>query len=103
MEFYPRLYVGKSVKNLNKIKAKLKKHSKLLDVYVITLSKNEFDQLEIHKAGYLSQKYYRMNPPYVIGIASDYDEAVDIVQQIAGEAFAAQGNCKLKEYLACYM
>lgn len=103
MEFYPRLYVGKNVKNPNELKAKLKKHAKLSDAYVITLSKNEYDQLEIHKAGYLSQKYYRLNPPYVIGLAADYDEAVEIVQQIAEESYAAQGNCKLKEYLACYM
>lgn len=103
MEFYPRLYVGKTVKNPNKLKGKLQKHTKLLNAYVITLSKNEYDQLEIHKAGYLSQNYYRNNPPYVIGIAANYDEAVEIVQQIAEETYAAQGNCKLKEYLKCYM
>lgn len=103
MEFYPRLYVGKKVKNPTKLKAKLAKHAKLSDAYVITLSKNQHDQLEIQKAGCLAQKYYRLNPPYVIGLATDYDEAIEIVQQIVQETYAAQGNCKLKEYLACYM
>ena len=103
MEWYPRLYVGKTVNNPNKLIHKLKKHTKKADAYVITLSKNPYDQLEIMESGYLAQKYYKENPPYIIGIANHYDEAVDIVKQIAEEAFVAQGNCCLKEYLKCYM
>lgn len=103
MEWYPRLYVGKSVNNPDKLIHKLKKHSRFLDAFVITLSRNPSDQLEIHKAGYLAQRYYRMHPPYVIGIAGNYEEAVELVRQIAEEAYAAQGNCQLKEYLKCYM
>lgn len=103
MELYPRLYIGESVNNPDKLIHKLKKHAKLLDAYVITLSKNASDQLEIYKAGYLSQKYYRENPPYIIGIAGNYEEAVGLIEQIAKEAYAAQGNLQLKEYLKCYM
>lgn len=103
MELYPRLYIGESVNNPNKVIHKLQKHAKFLEAYVVTLAKNASDQLEIYKAGYLSQKYYRDNPPYVVGIAGSYEEAVGIVQKIAEESFAAQGNCRLKEYLKCYM
>ncbi|MED9902979.1 MAG: hypothetical protein UFG06_02215 [Lachnospiraceae bacterium] len=103
MELYPRLYIGESVKNPDKLIHKLQKHAKFLEAYVIILARNTSDQLEIHKAGYLSQKYYRENPPYVIGIAGNYDEAVCLVQKIAEEAFAIQGDCRLKEYLKCYM
>ena len=103
MELYPRLYIGESVNNPDKLIHKLQKHAKLLDAYVITLSKNASDQLEIYKAGYLSQKYYRTNPPYIIGIAADYEEAVGLVQKIAMETYEAQGNLRLKEYLKCYM
>lgn len=103
MELYPRLYVGKDLHNPDKIIHKLKKHAKLLNAYVITLSKNPVDQLEIYKAGYLSQKYYRQNPPYIIGLAGSYEEALGLVRQIAEETFLAQGDCRLKEYLKCYM
>lgn len=103
MELYPRLYIGESVNNPDKLIHKLQKHARFLEAYVITLARNDSDQLEIHKAGYLSQKYYRENPPYVIGIAGNYEEAVGLVEQIAKEAFAAQGDCRLKEYLKCYM
>lgn len=99
MEWYPRLYIGKSVNNPDKLIHKLQKHSRFLNAFVIILSRNPSDQLEIHKACYLSQKYYREHPPYVIGIAGDYDEAVELVRQIAEEAYALKGNCRLKEYL----
>lgn len=103
MELYPRLYVGKDLHDPDKVIHKLKKHAKLLNAYVITLSRNPVDQLDIYKAGFLSQKYFRQNPPYVIGLAAGYDEAVDLVRQIAEESFAARGDCELKEYLKCYM
>lgn len=99
MEIYTCLYVGKSVNNPDKLLRRLKKHSRLLHAYVITLSGNPSDQLEIHSAGNLAQRYYQKNPPYVVGIASDYEEAVELVRQIAEEAYAAQGNCRLKDYL----
>ncbi len=103
MKLYPRLYIGKSVKNPDKLIHKLQRHAKFLDFYVIILAKNTSDQLEIHKAKYLSLKYYRKNPPYVIGIAGNFDEAVGLVQKIAEEAYAAREDCALKEYLKCYM
>lgn len=99
MELYPRLYIGESVNNPDKLIHKLKKHAKFLNAYILVLSKNPHDQLEIHKAGYLAQSYYRKNPPYVIGIAGSYDEAVFLVQKIAEEAYAARGDGRLKEYL----
>lgn len=102
MELYPRLYVGETVNNPDKLIHKLQKHAKRIDAYVITLSKNPYDQLEIYEAGYLSQKYYKENPPYIIGIASNYEEAVGIITRIAEESVSARGDCKLKEYLECY-
>lgn len=99
VKIYPSLYIGKTVNNPDKTISRLKKHSRLLSAYVITLSNNPSDQLEIHSAADLAQKYYRKYPPYVIGIASDYDEAVELVRQIAEESYAAQGDCRLKEYL----
>lgn len=103
MELYPRLYIGKTVNNPDKLIKKLQRHAGFLEAYVIILARNCSDQLEIHKAGFLSQKYYRKNPPYVIGIAADYDEAVELVRQIAEETYAAQCDCRIKEYLKCYM
>ncbi len=97
MKFYKALYIGDTVKEPDKIKKKLKKHEGTF-VYVITIATGP-DQLEIYHSGYLKQKYYRKHPPIIIGIASDYKEAVDIVVQITQECLETTGNCNLKEYL----
>lgn len=100
MKFYKNLYVGDTVKNPGKVKRKLKNHAKQLQIYVIILSAGD-DQLEICHSMLLGQPFYKKkdNVPYIIGIAGNYDEAVELVCRIAGEAVAHNGNADLKNYL----
>lgn len=97
MKFYKELYVGDTVKDVKKIKRKLKHHEGTF-VHVICIAPGD-DQLEIFHSAYLKQKYYRKHPPVVIGIASDYKEAVNIVVQITRECVELTGGCDLKGYL----
>lgn len=99
MEIYERLYVGESVNNPDKVIHKLRKGARFTQEYVIILARTS-DQLEIHQAGYLTQKYYRQNPPFVIGIAGTHEEAVELIMKIAQESYTARGDCDLKQYLA---
>ena len=98
MKFYKNLYVGETIKDVKKVKRKLILNAGQMGIYVITLCKGK-DQLEIYHCVFLQQKYYRKNPPYIIGIANGYDEAVEIVRQIAMEAYECNGNCDLKKYI----
>ncbi len=97
MKFYKYLYIGDTVTNPQKVKRKLKRHAGV-QVYVITIASSR-DQLEIYHSAYLKQKYYRYHPPVIVGIASNYEEAVEIIIKITREALEATGNCNLKEYL----
>ena len=97
MKFYKHLYIGDTVKNPARIKRKLKLHAGV-SVIVITIA-NGADQLDIFHSAYLKQKYYRYHPPVIVGIASDYKEAVEIVLKITNECVSENGNCNLKEYL----
>ncbi len=97
MKFYKYLYVGDTIKEPSKIKNKLKRHT-ALSVYVICIASGD-DQLEIYKSIFLRQKYYRANPPIIVGIASNYDEAVGLVVRITEDCIRESGNCNLKEYL----
>ena len=97
MKFYKHLYIGDTVTNPAKIKRKLKLHAGV-SVYVIAIAMGT-DQLEIFHGGYLKQKYYRKHPPVIVGIASDHNEAVEIILQITQECLDATGGCNLKEYL----
>lgn len=97
MKFYKYLYIGDTVKNPQKVKWKLKHHAGV-PVYVIAVAPLA-DQLEIFHSAYLQQKYYRYHPPVIVGIASNYEEAVQIIIKITQECLDAMGNCNLKEYL----
>lgn len=97
MKFYKYLYIGDTVTNPQKVKRKLKRHAGV-QAYVIAIASSQ-DQLEIYHSAYLKQRYYRYHPPVIVGIASNYEEAVEIIMKITRESLEATGNCNLKEYL----
>lgn len=97
MKFYKYLYIGGGVKNPGRVKRKLKRHAGQL-VYVICMAQGP-DQLEIFHSAYLKQKYYRLHPPVVVGIAKDYGEALELVVLMMKECVADTGGCNLKDYL----
>ncbi len=103
LTYHPRLYVGESIreKKLDKIKKKLESRPLLSGVFLITLSENQSDQLDIYEAKLLAQSYYKRNPPVVVGLAGNYDEAVSLVEQLVRECLEERGDCALKEYLLC--
>ncbi len=103
LEYHPNLYLGEGikVKKLDKIKKKLENRPLFSGVFLISLSRNPSDQLEIYAARQLCQPYYRKYPPYVVGIAGSREEALGLVEKITSECLAARGDCALKEYLRC--
>lgn len=97
------LYLGESinVKKLDKIKKKLENSPLFSSVFLIALSRNASDQLEIYKAKQLTFQYYQEFPPFIVGIAGSQEEAVSLVEKIVKECLSARGDCALKEYLRC--
>lgn len=98
MEVYTSLYVGESVRHPKKVLRKLEKGSLLLNAYVITFAAGR-DQLEVYDARIFAQKYYRNFDRPIIGIAGNYDEAVELIIKITNESLSERGDCELKEYL----
>ena len=101
--YHHKLYLSDSieVEKLEKIKKKLESKPLFSGVFLIAVSRNPSDQLEIYDAKQLAQRYYTEHPPYVIGITQSKEEAVEIVQKIVQECLDARGDCALKEYLKC--
>ena len=97
------LYLGESInrKKLDKIKKRLENRPLFSGVFLIVLSRNAYDQLEIYEGKLLAQSYYKKYPPYVAGIAGSREEAVALVERIVKECLSARGDCALKEYLRC--
>lgn len=103
IEYHPNLYLGNGIKakKLDKIKKKLENKPVLSGVFLISISRNPYDQLEIYEARQLCQSYYKKYPPYVVGIAGNREDAFALVERIAADCLKARGDCSLKEYLQC--
>ncbi len=101
--YHPGLYLGESMKGrkLEKIKKKLENRPLFSGVFIVALSGNAREQLEIYSARQLRWHYYAKYPPYVVGIAGNHPEAVGLVVQITEECLRSRGDCALKEYLKC--
>lgn len=98
MKFYKKLYIGGTITNPEKVKWKLKHRAGQVNVYVIALAGGNA-QLEIYHSAFLQQKYYKKHPPYIIGISSGYEEAVELVVEITEKSVAETGTANLKEFL----
>jgi len=97
MKFHRELYVGNSIGNVRKVKWKLKHGAGQLRVFVIALAPGS-DELEIYHCAFLQQKYYRRNPPCIVGIAGGYEEAVELLQEMIADIYEKTGGYRLKEY-----
>lgn len=103
MKFYRHLYCSESLKKRKrKIIWKIKHNAGQVSVYVIALSDKKDEQLEIFHSGQLLQRYYRIYPPYIIGIADGYTEAIELFQSIAEEVYRQTGGLDIKGYIQKY-
>ncbi len=99
MRFYNKLYVGESIKKPERVKWKLRVAAGQFQVYLITLSQSDEDQLECFHNGLLKQKVFRKQDFFVIGIAGNYEEALSLIKQITQECVEATGTGNIKEFL----
>lgn len=101
MNWYSELYIGERARpKAKKIIRKLKKNAGQVDIYLITLAANGQDMLDIINSAYLKQPAVRRNLPMIVGIASGYEEAVSLVQQMLSETYKETGGYRIPEYLA---
>lgn len=100
MRFYPDLYIGDKVEHPEKILKKIKIPKKMPDLFVIALSQSPVDQLEIRSTKDLGKNYYASTDPVIVGIAEDYEDAVNVVKRIAEDCFLKRGDCRLKDFLS---
>lgn len=90
---------GINIKKLNKIKRNIRQGRGRFDIYIISLSNNQHDQLDIFHNALFKQKLYRKFDIRVVGLASSYDEAIAVVQNILDDTLANTGKVDMKQYL----
>ena len=101
IKFAQNLYLGEGIapEKLDKLKKRLNKKPLLADVYLITPARNPADQLDIFDARQLVQPHYKDEEFLVLGMASDYEDALKLIEQITRECLVNRGDCNLREYL----
>ena len=103
LKFAQNLYLGEGIapEKLDKLKKRLNKKPLLANVYLITPARNPADQLDIFDARQLVQPHYKDEELLVLGMASGYEDALQLIERVTGECLKARGDCNLREYLLC--
>ena len=103
LKFAQNLYLGEGIapEKLDKLKKRLNKKPLLANVYLITPARNPADQLDIFDARQLVHPRYIYAEFLVLGMASGYEDALQLIERITGECLKARGDCNLREYLLC--
>lgn len=98
MKFYERLYTGKSIGNPHNAKRRLFFGVGCGNLYVISLARSA-DQLDIFSASLLKQRHFDKKTLVVVGIASDRQEAIGLVERMLEDAGRAGMEGDIRGYL----
>lgn len=98
LKWHKHYYKGAGVKNTTRIRFRLNQGKPVPGIYLITLSENPHNLLEILPSLTLIQKTAVQLCPEIVGIASSKDEAFDLVTSMIQNVYDETGDFKIKEY-----
>ncbi len=97
--FCRELYLDEyTMKHFRSIKRKIKNRTVQPGIYVIILSDTS-GRVEYMHSAFLCQKYYELNPPFVIGLAHSKESALEIIQKILSETINMRSDYDISAYL----
>jgi len=100
MVFFQDLYLGERVSpKKEEILKKMNSDKLVIDLYLITMSHNSDNMLEIVPQRDLLQKGYPNRDIRVVGLAKGKKEAFAVVQSIVEESLKETGSADVREYL----
>ena len=91
-------FVGEDIRDAGKAKARIDAGKVAFGVYLVTLSENPGNLLEIVPSYMLIQKSYYARCPEIIGMAKGKDEAMDLAVDIVKNIYGETGAFQVKEY-----
>ncbi len=99
-EWYPDLYLGeKARKRKRKLIAQVNRGRFYPGLYLITEAANGQDQLDIVDSRCILLKKVEELLPPVVGMAIGYDEAMDVLIDIAQETYDKTGTGNMLEFV----
>ena len=91
-------YVGEGIKDAAKARRRIDAGRVVFGVYLVTLSENPGNLLEIVPSYMLIQKSYYARCPEIVGMAKGKDEAIDLAVDIVKNIYGETGAFQVKEY-----
>ena len=82
-----------------KIQKKIENDEWQLEKYLIVLTDNPRNHLEIFQSVLLIQKAIQKETVFVVGIASGYEEALELVEKIAREVYDETKGTDIRNYI----
>lgn len=100
MRYYKYLYLSEGIrKKRRKIIRKLNENKLQMNIHVITLAQNEKNQLEIYNSMLFLQPDFPNEDFFVIGIAKDYEDAIEMVEEISQEVYNKTKGADIRSYI----
>lgn len=99
LKWQKKYYISEGVKSPVKIQSKINAGKPVPGIYLLTLSDNPGNIMEIVPAVTLIQKTAYDLCPVIIGMARGKDEALELVQRIVEEVYRETGSFGIKEYM----
>lgn len=98
LKWHKNYYKGPNVKNVTGIRLKLIQGKPVPGIYLITLSENPHNLLEILPALTLIQETAARICPEIIGIAKGKEEALELITDMVQTVYEETGELNIKEY-----
>lgn len=100
MRWYHKLYIGETAREKrDEIVWKVKHKAGMLGVYLITLSSNDENLLDIINSSMFLQPFYKEEEIFIVGIACGYDEAVELAAKIIDEIYQETGDFHVRQFI----
>lgn len=100
MTYYRELLLGEGLeKKKEKLVRKLNQGKILLDTYVIILSPNDKNQLEIMDCVLLLPRIKRKEEVFIVGIAKGHEEAIDLVAEFTRQVYDETKGADIRSYI----
>lgn len=100
MKYYHGLYISeKLIPKKKEILDKLGKNQLQFEKYLIILTEKGTNQLEIFNSVLLMQKSISKEELFIVGIANGYNEALELVEKIAGQVYDETKGLDIRNYI----
>ena len=99
MKWLDRYYQGERIQEPYKIRRKIEAGKAAPGIYLVTLSDNPHNLLEILPSVVLLQKSAMGFCPEIVGMARGKAEAMELVRQIVEETYQETGSFEIEEYI----